>query len=206
MRCKMSADVSSVFPCLQVSPPGAHALSFIYPSVIHHSLPWFGLLSFSPTHFTHNTFLSFISFPSRFLFLPPLFILPPSLHLLDISLSPLYISPPCLPLSFPCDEWVCLLGAVHIYWAGESPLSVSRALHISIPSLKRQREQEVTAGWEEEGGRGQEIPCRSQGCSSWPGGEDISPALHSSSVLPLEIVKGERNLPYLLTKLSMWWY
>lgn len=163
--------------------------------------------SFFPTHFTQNTFLSFIFFPSRFLFLPPLFFFPPSLRLLDISLSPFYIPPPYLsPPSFPCDEWVCLLDAVHIYWAGERTLSVSLALHISIPSLKRQREQEVTAGWEEEGGRGQEIHSRSHRYSSWLGGEHISPDQHSFSVLPLEIVEREKNLPYFLTNLSMWWY
>lgn len=97
-----------------------------------------------------------------FLFLPPLLFLlflTPSLCLLDISLSPFHLPPRCLPFpsSFPCDEWVCLLGAVHIYWVGEHTLSASLALHISIPPLKRQREQEVTVGWEEEGGRGQEI-------------------------------------------------
>lgn len=199
---------------LEVSPPRAHLLSFIYPSIMQDSLPLFSLLSFSPTHFTQNNFLSFILFPSRFLFLPPLFFLPrslpPSLCLLDISLSSFYIPPACLSTpfspSFPCDEWVCLLGAVHIYWAGERTLSVSRALHISIPPLKRQREQEVTVGWEEEGGRGQEIHSRSHHDSGWFGGEHITFDQHSFSVLALEVVEGERNLPYLLTNLSMWWY
>lgn len=195
---------------LEVSLPRAHLQCFIYPSIIQDSLPLFSLLSFSPTPFTQNTFLSFILFPSRFLFLPPLFFFPPSLCLLDISLSPFYIPPRCLstpfPPSFPCDEWVCLLGAVHIYWAGERTLSVSLALHISIPPLKRQREQEVTVGWEEEGDRGQEIHSRSHNDSSWLGGENISLDQHSFLVLALEVVEGERNLPYLLTNLSMWWY
>lgn len=195
-------------PMLEVSPPHAHPLSFIHPSIIQDSLPLFSVLSFSPTHFTQNTFLSFILFPSRFLFLPPLFFLPLSvfwtfLLVLSISLHP--ASPPTFPPSFPCDEWVCLLGAVHIYWAGERTLSVSLALHISIPPLKRRREQEVTVGWEE-GGRGQEIHSRSHHGSSWLGGENISLDWHSFSVLALEVVEGERNLPYLLTNLSMWWY
>lgn len=190
MRYKMSSNVSSFFPCSQVCPPYSHVPSFIYPSVIQNSLPLFSLLSLSPTHFTQNTFLSFIFFPSRFLFLPPLFFLPPSLCLLDISLSPFCIPPPSTPPppTFPCDEWVCLLGAVHIYWAGERTLSVSLTLHISIHSLKRQREQEVTVGWEEAGGRGQEIYSRSHCYSSWLGREHISPDQHSFSMLPLEVV------------------
>lgn len=206
MRYKMSSDISShawgfsttctsaiFYPSLNhpgLSPPFQHVIFFSH--------------SFHPEHFPFFHPLS-ISLP-----IPPTSLLPPSLCLLDISLSPFYIPPPCLSThfspSFPCDEWVCLLGAVHIYWAGERTLSVSLALHISIPPLKRRREQEVTVGWEEEGGRGQEIHSGSHHDSSWLGGEHISLDRHSFSVLALEVVEGERNLPYLLTNLSMWWY
>lgn len=197
---------------LEVSPPHAHPLSFIYPSIILASLPLFSLLSLSPTHLTQNIFLSFILFPfasySSHFSSSYSSTLPLSLCLLDISLSPFCIPPPCLytPFSpsFPCDEWVCLLGAVHIYWAGERILSVSLALHISIPPLKRQREQEVTAGWEEEGGSGQETSSHHD--SSWLGREHVILSQHSFLMLALEVVEGERNLPYLLTNLSMWWY
>lgn len=182
IRYKMSSNISSVFPCLQDSPPYAHAPSFIYPSVIQNSPPLFSLLSFSPTHFTQNTFLSFIFFHlasySSHLSSPslPLSVFWTFLLVHSISLHPTF--PPPFPPSFPCDEWVCLLDAVHIYWAGERTLSVSLALHISIPSLKRQREQEVTVGWEEEGGRGQEIHSRSHRYSSRLGGEHISTDQH----------------------------
>lgn len=48
---------------LEVPPPHAHPPSFIYPSIIL-LFPPFSQPSFSPTHFTQNTFLSFILFPS----------------------------------------------------------------------------------------------------------------------------------------------
>lgn len=89
---------------LEVTPPHAHPLSFIYPSIIQDSLPLFSLLSFSPTHFTQNTFLSFILFPSAsyssHLSSSSSSSLPPSVCLLDISLSPLYIPPPRLSTPF----------------------------------------------------------------------------------------------------------
>lgn len=164
---------------LEVSPPLHILSSILYLSFNHprHSLLFQPVIPFShsllPEHFPF-----FHSLSICFLFLPPLLFLPLSFCLLDTSLGPFGIPPPCLYTlfspSFPCDEWVCLLGAVHIYWAGERTLSVSLALHISIPPLKRQREQEVTVGWEEEGGQCKEIHFRSQHDSSWPGGDHVS--------------------------------
>lgn len=176
MRYKMSSYISSLFPCLRFLLPCTSFLpSFIYPSIIQGTLFFFSLLSLSPTHFSQNTFLSFILSPSASY---SSHLSSSSLCLLDTSLGPFGIPPPCLYTlfspSFPCDEWVCLLGAVHIYWAGERTLSVSLALHISIPPLKRQREQEVTVGWEEEGGQCKEIHFSSQHDSSWPGGDHVS--------------------------------
>lgn len=177
MRYKMSSYISSVFPCLR----------FLLPMHIYHplfilqsskTLYPFSLLSLSPTHFTQNTFLSFILFPSASYSSHlsssslPLSVFWTFLLVLSVSLHP--ASPPSFPPSFLCDEWVCLLGAVHIYWAGERTLSVFLALHISIPPLKRQREQEVTVGWEEEGDCGQKIHFGSHQHSSWLRWEHVS--------------------------------
>lgn len=174
MRYKMSSCISSAWGFFA---PHAHPLSFIYPSIIQATLssPFQPVVSLS--HSSHpNTFLSFILFPSASYssYPPSLSALSHSLspRLWDISLSPLCLPALCLaPSSFPCDEWVCLLGAVHIYWAGEGTLSVSGARHISIPPLKRQREQEVTARWEEEGGHGQKIHSSSHHNTKWLAGE-----------------------------------
>lgn len=65
MRYKMSSYISSVFPCLRFLLPCTSFLpSFIYPSIIQGTLFFFSLLSLSPTHFSQNTFLSFILSPS----------------------------------------------------------------------------------------------------------------------------------------------
>lgn len=210
MRYKMSSDISSVFPCLRFLLP----MHIRYPLFILQSsrtlFPFSACYLFLPLISPRT--LSFLSSSFHLLPIPPTSLLPPLppslplsifwtfLLVLSVSLHPLF------PPSFPCDEWVCLLGAVHIYWAGERTLSVSLALHISIPPLKRQREQEVTVGWEEEGGRGQVMHSRSHHDSSRLGGEHVSLDQHSFSVQALEVVEGERNLPHLLTNLSMWWY
>lgn len=144
MRYKMSSYVSSVVPCFRL-------LLLMH---IHH--PLFILQSsktlslFSPCYLflpliSPWTF-SFLSSSFHLLPIPPTSPLPPSLSFVfwtfllvfSVSLHPLH--PPTHP-PFPCDEWVCLLGAVHIYWVGERTMSVSLALHISIPPLKRQKEQ-----------------------------------------------------------------
>lgn len=140
----MSSDVSSVYPCLQVS---LCALSFIHPSVTQNSLPFLSLLSRSPTHFTQNTFLSFIfpfhlaSYSSHCSFFPPpslsvfwTFLLVPSVSLLP--------SPPLSPVMNESVGWVQFIFTEQ----GSNALSVSLALHISIPTLKRQTEPEVRMG------------------------------------------------------------
>lgn len=157
-RYKMSSDIHQPpSPRSRASPPRAHAPSFISPSLIRKlSSPVPAAYLSSPTRFTQNTFLSFIFFPSGFLFLPPrLFPPPSSLRLFwTFSLRPsLNIPPPAAPsppppLSLPprvMNESVCWVqfifteqGSAHC----QSPL----ALHVSIPSLKRQRVQGVTAG------------------------------------------------------------
>lgn len=171
---------------LEDFPRHAHPLSSIHPLIIQDSPPFQPVIcshSFHPEHFPffHPLSICFLFFPPLFflLFLPAsLSVFWTFLLVLSISIHPAS-PPPFPPPSFPCDEWVCLLGAVHIYWAGERTLSVSLALHISIPPLKRQREQEVTVGWEEEGGRGQEIHSKSHHDSSWFGEEHISLGQHS---------------------------
>lgn len=178
-------SLSSLFTCAILY------LSFSHPEL---SSPFQPAIAFS--HSFHPEHFPFFHLFSISLPIPPTSLRPPSLSLsvfwtfllvLSVSLHPPHPNLPHPPLS-PCDEWVCLLGAVHIYWAGERTLSVSLTLHISIHSLKRQREPEVTVGWEEAGGRGQEIYSTSHCCSSWLGREHISPDQHSFSMLPLEVV------------------
>lgn len=168
---------------LEVSPLHAYPPSFIYPSITLDSRPLFQSHSFHPERFPF-----FHPFSICFPFLPLLLFLPPSLSVFWTFLLVLSVClhPASPPPSYLCDEWVCLLGAVHIYWAGERTLSVSLALHISIPPLKRQREQEVTVGWKEEGGPGQETS--SPPDSSWLGGEHVS-----FSILTLDVVEGEKS-------------
>lgn len=121
---------------LEVSPPHAHPLSFIHPSIIQDSLPLFSVLSFSPTHFTQNTFLSFILFPSRFLFLPPLFFLPLSvfwtfLLVLSISLHP--ASPPTFPpLSPVMNESVCWVQFIFTEQGSAHCQSLSPSTSLSL--------------------------------------------------------------------------
>lgn len=169
------------FPCT----PAILYLSFNHPGL---SSPFSACYRFLPLISPRT--LSFLSSSFHLLPIPPTSLLPTLplsfsffwTFLLVLSVSLHHASPPSFPLSFPCDEWVCLLGAVHIYWAGERTLSVSLALHISIPPLKRQREQEVTVGRKEEGSHGQEIHSRSHHDNSWLGGEHVSLDQHGFSV------------------------
>lgn len=198
----MSSDVSSVYPCLQVSLPCVHFPSSILQSPRTHS-PFLACYLVLPLISPRT--LSFLSsFLSISLPIPPtaLFFPPPSLSIFwtfllvpSVSLLP---SPPLSPVMNESVGWVQFIFTEQ----GSNTLSVSLALHISIPTLKRQTEPEVTMGWEKEGGRGQDIHSKSHRCSSWLGGKHISLDQYSFS----EIVKGERNLPYRSTNLSMWWY
>jgi len=99
-------------PMFEISPPHAHPLSFIYPSIIQDCIPLFGLLSLSPTRSTQNTFLSSVLFlsasysshlSSSFL---PLSVFWTFLLVFSVSLHP--ASPPSFPPLPPVmNESVC---------------------------------------------------------------------------------------------------
>lgn len=133
----MSSDISSVFPCLRFSPPDAHPLSFIYPSIIQDSLPLFSLLSFSPTHFTQNTFLSFILFPSASYSSHlsssslPLSVFWTFLLVLSISLHPAS-TPPFPPLSPVMNESVCWVQFIFTEQGSAHCQSLSPSTSLSL--------------------------------------------------------------------------
>lgn len=119
------------------SPMHIHCLLSILQS--SRTLPLFNLLSFSPTRFTQNTFLSFILFPSASY----------SSHLSSSSSSSLplsvfwtfllvlfYIPPPPFLLLFPL-WWMSLSAGCSSYLLsrGAHTVSVSRPPHL-YPSSK----------------------------------------------------------------------
>lgn len=145
---------------LEVFPPHAHPLSFIYPSIIQDFPSLSSLLSFSPTRFAQNTFLSLILFPSAsyssHLSSSSSSSLPHSLCLLDISLSLFYFPPPCLYTPFPplFPLWWMSLSAgcsSYLLSRGAHTVSLSRPPHL-YPSTK---ETEGARGYSgmREGGR-----------------------------------------------------
>lgn len=164
--------------------------------------------SLSPTHFTQNAFLSFIFF-------------------FHLASSSSHLSSSSLPLSIfwtfllvPSISLRLLFSLLFPRWwmslsAGCSSYLLSRGAHtvsLSHPPRLYPWTKEIESGrgyrggGGEEGGHGQGMHSRSHHYHSWHGWEHISPDQHSFSLVPLQIVRGERNLPYLLTSLSKWWY